>query len=153
MYTFKRPKFFQAWPPEHTNDVPLTLFNILWHRASSYTSQSNPTSPSLILINNWVLSERAHTHVHPWLVLSKDWPLRLLWWSRVKNLPANAGDTGSNPDPGRSHMLQGNKACVPQPSPLSRGHMPQLLKPVYSRAHALQQEKPLQWEAHAPQLE
>ena len=24
----------------------------------------------------------------------------------VKNLPANAGDTGSSPGPGRSHMLQ-----------------------------------------------
>ena len=24
----------------------------------------------------------------------------------VKNLPVNAGDTGSNPDPGRSHMEQ-----------------------------------------------
>ena len=26
----------------------------------------------------------------------------------VKNLPANEGDTGSNPGPGRSHMLGGN---------------------------------------------
>ena len=26
----------------------------------------------------------------------------------VKNLPANAGDTGSSPGPGRSHMPQGN---------------------------------------------
>ena len=26
----------------------------------------------------------------------------------VKNPPANAGDTGLNPGPGRSHMLQGN---------------------------------------------
>ena len=31
--------------------------------------------------------------------------------SAVKNLPANAGDTGSIPDAGGSHMLQ-NKACV-----------------------------------------
>ena len=28
--------------------------------------------------------------------------------SLVKNLPANAGDTGSIPDLGRPHMLQGN---------------------------------------------
>ena len=28
--------------------------------------------------------------------------------SVVKNLPANAGDMGLIPDPGRSHMLQGN---------------------------------------------
>ena len=26
----------------------------------------------------------------------------------VKNLPANAGDTGSSPGPGRSHMTRGN---------------------------------------------
>ena len=26
----------------------------------------------------------------------------------VKNSPANAGDTGSSPGPGRSHMPQGN---------------------------------------------
>ena len=26
----------------------------------------------------------------------------------VKNLPANAGDTGSGPGPGRSYMLQSN---------------------------------------------
>ena len=26
----------------------------------------------------------------------------------VKNLPANSGDTGSIPDPGRSYMPQGN---------------------------------------------
>ena len=26
----------------------------------------------------------------------------------VKNLPANAGDTGSSPGPGKSHMLQSN---------------------------------------------
>ena len=26
----------------------------------------------------------------------------------VKNLPANAGDTGSSPGPGRSHMPQSN---------------------------------------------
>ena len=32
--------------------------------------------------------------------------------SVVKNLPASAGDTGSFPDPGRSHMPQSN--YVPQ---------------------------------------
>ena len=44
--------------------------------------------------------------------------------SVVKSLPANAGDRGSIPDPGRSHMLGGNQA-----------HMP-LLQPVHSRACA-----------------
>jgi len=35
------------------------------------------------------------------------------------NLPANAGDMGSNPGPGRPHTPQGNYA-----------HEPQLLKPT-----------------------
>ena len=29
------------------------------------------------------------------------------------NLPANAGDMGSNPGPGRSHMLQSDRAHAP----------------------------------------
>ena len=32
----------------------------------------------------------------------------------VKNLPANAGDTGSSPGLGRSHMPRSNKAREPQ---------------------------------------
>ena len=33
--------------------------------------------------------------------------------SVVKNPPDDAGDTGSIPDPGRSHLPQSNKARVP----------------------------------------
>ena len=50
--------------------------------------------------------------------------------SVVKNPPANAGDMGSIPGPGGSHMPQSNQA-----------HTPQLLS-LCSRAHAPQQEKP-----------
>ena len=51
--------------------------------------------------------------------------------SVVKNLPANAGDMGSSPGPGRSHMLQSNQAHVPQLLSLcSRARKPRLLKPV-----------------------
>ena len=32
----------------------------------------------------------------------------------VKNPPANTGDTGSSPGPGRSHMPQSNEARAPQ---------------------------------------
>ena len=32
----------------------------------------------------------------------------------VKNPPANAGDTGSSPGPGRSHMPRSNEARAPQ---------------------------------------
>ena len=65
----------------------------------------------------------------------------------VKNPPANAGDMGSSPGPGRPHMPWSNKA-----------HVPQLLSPRAAttearapRARAPQQEKPPQWEAHALQ--
>ena len=49
----------------------------------------------------------------------------------VKNPPASAGDTGSSPGPGRSHMPRGNLAHVPQLLSLrSRACEPQLLKPT-----------------------
>ena len=61
----------------------------------------------------------------------------------VKNPPANAGDTGSSPGPGRSHMPQSNQARAPQLLSLrSRAREPQLLKPArlepvlcYKRSH------------------
>ena len=49
----------------------------------------------------------------------------------VKNLPANAGDMGSSPGLGRSHMPQSNEARVPQLLSMhSRAREPQLLKPA-----------------------
>ena len=48
----------------------------------------------------------------------------------VENPPANAGDTGSSPGPGRSHMPQSNEAHAPQLLSLcSRARAPQLLSP------------------------
>ena len=66
----------------------------------------------------------------------------------VKNPPANAGDTGSSPGPGRSHMPQSNSARVPQLLSLcSRACEPQLLSP---RATTIEARTP---RAHAPQRE
>ena len=70
----------------------------------------------------------------------------------VENLPANAGDMGSSPGPGRSHMPRSNQARAPQLLSLhSRAHKPQLLSPCATtteacapRACALQQQKPPQ---------
>ena len=70
----------------------------------------------------------------------------------VKNPPANSGDTGLSPGPGRSHMPRSNKAREPQLLNLcSIAHEPQLLSPQATttetcvpRARASQQEKPLQ---------
>ena len=76
--------------------------------------------------------------------------------SVVENLPASAGDMGSIPELGESHMQQSNSAGEPQLFSLcSRVCEPQLLKAKYPRAHALQQEKPPQLESslHLPQLQ
>ena len=65
--------------------------------------------------------------------------------SLVKNLPANTGDMGSIPGPGRSHVPHSNYTHASQLLALcSRTQEPQLLKPVRPRAQALQQEKPVQ---------
>ena len=77
----------------------------------------------------------------------------------VKNSPADAGDTGSSPGPGRSHILRSNQARAPQLLSLrSRAHEPQLLSSRATaiearapRARAPQQEKPPQREARTPQ--
>ena len=72
--------------------------------------------------------------------------------SVVKSRPTSAGDTGSIPYLGTSHILQ--MSPWPQLWNLcSRAQEPQLWKAMHRIACAPQQEKPPQWEAHAPQLE
>ena len=59
--------------------------------------------------------------------------------SVVKSPPAGAGDMGSNPGPGGSHVLQSNRAHAPQLLSLcSRAQEPQLLSPhaTTTEAHA-----------------
>ena len=49
----------------------------------------------------------------------------------MNNLPDNAGDTGSIPAPGRSHVPQSHKAHVPQLLKLCRrAQEPQRLSPL-----------------------
>ena len=50
----------------------------------------------------------------------------------VKNLPANAGDMGLIPSPGRFHMPWGNSA-----------HVPQVLKPMCSLHTAMKTQHSL----------
>ena len=76
----------------------------------------------------------------------------------VENPPANAGDTGSIPDPGRSHMRRVTKpvchkywACALEPASHNYlAHVPQLLK-LARLEPAFRNEKPPQWEAREPQ--
>ena len=64
----------------------------------------------------------------------------------VKNPPANAGDAGSSPGLGRSHMPRSNEARAPQLLSLSsRAREPQLLSP---HATATEARVP---RAHVPQ--
>ena len=60
------------------------------------------------------------------------------WWLSAKESIANAGDTGSIPGPGRSHIPRSYKACVPQLLSLcSRSGEPQLLSPHATVTEAL----------------
>ena len=71
----------------------------------------------------------------------------------VKNSPASAGDTGSIPDLGKSHLLWSQLAPAPQLlSWCYRAQEPQLLKPTCPRACDPHQERTLQREDRAPQL-
>ena len=68
----------------------------------------------------------------------------------VKNPPANGGDTGSIPGPGRFHMLWGNWACEPElPKPV---HLqPTLLN---KRSHCSEKPAPqAESSSHLPQPE
>ena len=77
----------------------------------------------------------------------------------VGSPPAGAGDTGSGPGPGGSHMPRSGWARAPQLLSLCSGaHEPQLLSPCATaaeartpRARAPQQERPPQWGARASQ--
>ena len=66
--------------------------------------------------------------------------------SVIKNLPANAGDIGSIPGLGRSHMPHSNWVRVPQ---LLRC-MLQLPKPTHPRACALQQREATAMRSQCP---
>ena len=76
----------------------------------------------------------------------------------VKNPPANAGDMGLSPGPGRSHRPRSNKARAPQLLSLcSRAHVLQLLKPVclepvLSNKRSHRNEKPAHCNEEWPQL-
>ena len=76
------------------------ILNLKSHTQPNY--QSGMWQNKDILRHAW--SQKIYL---PWTFLknpSRDFPGGTV----VKNLPANAGDTGSSPGPGRSHMPWGN---------------------------------------------
>ena len=64
----------------------------------------------------------------------------------VKNLPANTGDMGSIPGPGRSYMLQGNWASAAQLL------QPARLEPVLYSKRSRRNEKPVHHNEEQPPL-
>ena len=54
-----------------------------------------------------------------------------------KNSPADAGDTGLIPGPGRSHMLQSNEACV------THNQSPRVLETVLCNKRSHHNKKPM----------
>ena len=86
--------------------------------------------------------------------------LKIISWdfpggSEVQNLPANAGDTGSIPGPGRSHMPWSKQACVPQLlSQCSRAQEPPLLSPQAATTKETCSREPMpRKEKPTPQLQ
>ena len=71
----------------------------------------------------------------------------------VENPSANAGDTGSSPGPGRSHVLWSSWARVPLLlRPRSRAHKPQLLSPraATTEAHVPRARAPRGYHSEKP---
>ena len=110
--------------------------------------------------NTWSDSTNVF-YSHTSSLLTRNVDLRHITWDFPggtvdRNPPANAGDRGSSPSPGRFHMLWATKAYAPQllESVSSRACEPQLMNPcaTITEACAPQQEKPPQQETWAPQL-
>ena len=62
--------------------------------------------------------------------------------SVVKSPPANAGDTGLIPDPGRSHVGQSDSPCATISEPALQSLQATTTEARVPRACAPQQEKP-----------
>ena len=136
------------FPPTH--DEPWRQAGVLSSleptRASCLWQVFNPHLQSTT-VSSGQCSVFAHP-VSPLTPLTQDFPGGAV----VKNPLANAGDTGSSPGPGRSHMPWSNKARAPQLLSLhSRACEAQLLSPraTATEVHVLrdctpQQEKPQQ---------
>ena len=75
--------------------------------------------------------------------LEKSGVLDFLGGPVVKNPPANAGDLGSIPGPGRSHMLQGSK-------PICHNYWACALEPVICNKRSQCNEKPAQCNGESP---
>ena len=64
-----------------------------------------------ISVNRIYFSSQTKKHILAAIYGKQDFPGGPV----VKNVPADAGDTGSIPGTGRFHMPQSNRASVPQP--------------------------------------
>ena len=82
--------------------------NVEWVEFYSKFDKRNSESNSKTLVNKF---KKRCFQILPFLAIDnvvKNESLGFPGGSVVKNPPANAGDTGSSLDPGRSHMLRSN---------------------------------------------
>ena len=129
-----------------------------------------PAPAQGLALRDCLETRMTYTEIPPIIIAKKKKGVGERWGfpggSVVKNLPATAGDTGSIPDPGRSHASRIYKAHVSQllslrsgarePQPLSP--RTETTEPTRPRARACNQrslcnEKPRIGPARSPQLE
>ena len=142
--------------PLHKTQI-LSEISMLEHRLWESHGEVNACLTNCLVIRDSDDSEVTFLEVRNFLyngILGACKHQGFLGGSVVKGLPANAGDTGSIPDPGGSYMAQSDWTCALEPPSLNCWvHGPQLLKLSGPRACVLQLEKTPQWEALALQLE
>ena len=62
-----------------------------------------------LTVMGWIVFPKKVLHMVPVnIILFENWVLGFSGGAVVKSPPANAGDTGSSPGPGGSHMSQSN---------------------------------------------
>ena len=111
-------------PPRHRQPVPLQTEQVRFTTSCFFQPHLPPPVPLRNQAQSLMVHHPALCHEQPVEGASRkgtrsDRCLRRTRWgdfpggSVVKNPPANAGDVGSIPDPGRSHMRRANEAHAP----------------------------------------
>ena len=131
-------------------NLKMKQYNIVYSHIHIYTVNKSIKTCNFRWVINLKEGSKKGWESQPsiFYILQRETILGFPGCSVVKNPPANAADTGSIPESGRSYILSSSRAK----SRNYWAHVLQLLKPACPRARALQQEKAPQWEAWAPHL-
>ena len=100
-----------SWPQCPTPQEDLTRMALWHHPACRWGLPAAISSGIYVTFGTWLLCSSAPgplSFSQPLLPCLLKEELGFPGGAVVKNLPANAGDTGSSPGPGRSHMPRSN---------------------------------------------